>query len=244
MTATGAALALPLPNPILVRHDAATVARLVGVEHPCCDGLLLAMPPVGPPFAAVAEGNPLAPDWLFDVDVPAERILMRSGTLADEPFGDDPRTWMRPGHEAFRAFCDAAAPTLRLRGKRIAFRPHARHVLNDVQGCLNFLRTREGQPFEIVLAPADLLTAEMLRDAEDHLTRILETLGSRASAVLLTDAAPTSEVPDAPLREVPLGEGVLPAAAYRRLIRACVPPTTPIVLLPSRLADQRAWLAV
>ena len=230
-------------RPVYVQHDAALLARLVGAGHPCCQGVILPFPMPAPGamevFASFADGNPLAADWLLDLDIPGERIVAWSGTMSDELFGDDPRTWMPAGQEAFRQFCDSAAPTLLLRGRRLAFRPHARHVLSDVQSSLTFLRTRAGQPFEILLAPADLLTPALLADAEDHLTRAFEALGPRASGVLLQDAVVEGDR----LRPVPLGEGLLPAAPLRALLDRCVPADTPIILSPARLDAQLRWLA-
>lgn len=225
-------------RPIHVLHDAATLATLIGDVPSSCDGLVLAVPPTSPPIAAVVGGNPLADDWLLDLELPSSRVVLWSGTLAEGLFDDDPRTWMRSGHDAFRRFCDAAAPTLVARGMTLAFRPHARHILSDVQGCLDFLRGREGQPFELALAPADLLTAEMLPAAEDHLIRIYETLGPRAALVLLTDRAAAAGESPRPVRD-----GTPHADLVRRLLRTCVPATTPLVLLPERLAEQRDWLA-
>jgi hypothetical protein len=237
--------AIVAERPIFVRHDAQALARLVGATHPCCHAVALGYPDASKVLASEDDGNPLHPAWLLDLEVPGERIITWSGTLADDLFGDDPRTWMRAGQDAFRGLCDTAAPTLLRVGKRIAFRPHVRHVLSDVQGCLNFLRHRSGQPFEIAFAPADLLTAAMLPDAEDHLTRSFEALGPLASMLLLHDILPadSDDPTQPPLRAVPLGHGRLPGKLLRELLRRCVPASTPIALLPRAVAEQREWLS-
>lgn len=217
------------------------------MSHPCCTSVALPFPlsagAARQPVASFVDGNPLADDWLLDLEVPGDVIITWSGTLASTLFGDDPRTWMRAGHDAFRAYCDSAAPTLVAQERRIAFRAHARHVLSDVQGCLNFLRMREGQPFDLAFAPADLLTPDMLPNAEDHLTRAFEALGSRAKVVLLHDALPSDgDDGELPILPVPLGRGVLPGDVLRRLVAEFVPASTPILLLPEGPAAQIEWL--
>lgn len=226
---------------IYLHHNAKALARLVGASHPCCEGLFVGYGSLaGQPLAAFADGNPLSEEWMLDAELPGERIVVWSGTLADELFGDDPRTWMREGHAAFRDFCDAAAPTLVARGRTLAFRPHARHVLSDVQGCVNLLRERQGQPFEIAVGPADLLLPGMLKDVEDHLRRIIETLAPRAAMFLLHDAVVDGEL----LRPVPLGEGCLPRDLVRSLLAEHAPADLPVVLLPGSVERQLEWLGV
>ncbi|MFO0826902.1 MAG: hypothetical protein U0572_02040 [Phycisphaerales bacterium] len=223
---------------LFVHHDAAALARLVGMSAPCCNGVMLAHPPRGDALASFVDGNPLSDDFLIDVELPGRRIVLWSGTLADELFGDDPRTWMVAGRDAFRRFCDAAAPTLVARDRVLCFRPHVRHVLSDVPSCVSFLRERQGQPFEVALSPADLLTRAMLGDVEDHVTRAFEALGPLASIVLLHDAVP-DESPECDVhRPVPLGRGVLPASLIVELLRRHVPATTPVVLAPGELDRQ------
>lgn len=232
-------------RPIHVLHDARALARLVGDSHPCCTSVALPYPLAGAgvaPIASFVDGNPLSSDWLLDLEVPGDRIVLWSGTLSDELFGDEPRTWMRPGQEAFRSFCDAAAPTLVARGRRIAFRPHARHVLSDVQGCLNFVMARDGQPFDLALGPSDLLTPDMFRHASEHLERAFEALGARAAMILLHDVTLPDRA-EGGLSPVPLGRGSLPRQDVVRLLAAHVPPRTPVVLLPSALEEQLRWLA-
>jgi hypothetical protein len=108
----------------------------------------------------------------------------------------------------------------------MCFRPHHRHVLSDVQGSLSFLRERQGQPFGIALSPADLLTPDMLKDADDHLARAIGSLGHLADVVMVEDVRPGPEG----LERVPFGEGVLPVGRYASLIREHVPAATPLVL--------------
>jgi hypothetical protein len=225
---------------IYLHHDAKALARLVGATHPCCEGIFVGHGRLaGRPLASFADGNPLSEEWMLDIELPGDRIVCWSGTLADDLFGDDPRTWMREGHDAFRAFFDAAAPTLLARQRTLAFRPHARHVLSDVQGCMNLLRERDGQPFDIAVGPVDLLTPDMVKDIEDHLRRIIPTLAPRAAMFLLHDAA----VGDGDrLVPVPLGQGILPRDLVRGLLRDFAPADLPVVLMPQALDEQLEWL--
>ena len=226
---------------LYVHHDAKALARLVGATSPCCEGVFVGHGAnAGRALASFADGNPLADDWALDIELPGERIVCWSGTLAESLFGDEPRTWMREGHAAFRDFCDAAAPTLLAQRRTLAFRPHARHVLSDVQGCVNFLRERDGQPFDIAVGPADLLTPSMLGDIEDHLRRIIPGLAARSAMFLLHDAVVDGDL----LRPAPLGEGVLPRDLVCSLLSDHAPADLPIVLLPQRLEQQLAWLGV
>ncbi len=226
---------------LYLHHDAKMLARLVGATHPCCDGVFVGFGDVaGQALASFADGNPLDDEWALDIELPGSMIVCWSGTLADTLFGDEPRTWMRAGHDAFREFCDAAAPTLIARGRTLAFRPHARHVLSDVQGCLNFLRTRAGQPFGLATAPTDLLTASMLGDIDDHLTRIISTLAPRSSMLLLHDVAVDGDA----LTPVSLGQGILPRDLVRSLLAEFAPAELPVVLRPQAIAEQREWLGI
>jgi len=234
-----------MPRPIHLLHDAAALARMLAIEAPCCTHI--AMPTNmatarGAPQAwgAFIDGNPLGGNWIADAEAPARRIVSYSGTLADEPFGDDPRTWMRAGHERFKAFCDEVEPALRAHGRTLCFRPHHRHVLGDVHASVKFLRDRASGPFEVLLSPADLLAPSMLAQAEDHLTRMFAHLGPVAAAVLLADCAPNAETGENGLLSMSrLGEGALPMPLLSRLIAEFVPAETPIVLLPGAVEHQR-----
>jgi hypothetical protein len=224
---------------IYVHHDAKALARLVGATHPCCEGVFLGHGAIaGEVLASFADGNPLDETWALDVELPGPRIVVWSGTLATSLFGEEPRTWMRAGRDAFRAFCDAAAPTLVARGRSLAFRPHARHVLSDVQGCISFTRERNGQPFELAVGPTDLLTVPMLDDIADHLSRIIATLAPVTSMFLLHDIVVDGDL----LKPVPLGQGILPREVLRTLLAEHAPADLPIVLLPQSIAEQRAWI--
>ena len=204
--------------------DTAT-ARAVGVPDAVFD-LVVPQGLSGGAIATILPGNPLADDWVMPLDLPGDLMVAWSGTCAtdaDGLFAEEPRTWMGEGHARFEAFCDSIREPLAASRRRLCFRPHARHVLSDPQGTLDFLRRREGEPFGLALSPADLLTVGMVGDAEDHFTRILDFMVPRADLLLLHDARPPSPTDDADdstlLESCPLGEGVLPREA---IVEACL----------------------
>jgi hypothetical protein len=220
-----------------------TTARTIGIPDAVCD-LVVPHGVPGEAIASILPGNPLADDWFGLVDLPGDLLVTWSGTLSDELFGDDPRTWMPMGHERFESFCDAIREPLAASGNRLCFRPHARHVLSDPQGTLDFLRRREGEPFGLALAPADLLLPSMVADAEDHFTRILESMMPRADLLFLTDASPGTDQNDEDgesMVPTPLGEGVLPAEVIMEAIHTMLPPSTPVVVAARDLPTATSW---
>ena len=224
--------------------DAAT-ARAAGVPDAIFD-LVVPQGLAGGAIATILPGNPLADDWVMPLDLPGEIMVTWSGTLAapeDGLFADEPRTWMGDGHARFEAFCDGIRDALVSSGRRLCFRPHARHVLSDPQGTLDFLRRREGEPFGLALSPADLLTTGMAGDVEDHFDRILGFMVPRADLLLLSDAKIPAQAEDdsSPLEACPLGEGVLPREA---VLEACVdrlPEHAWVVNAASDAAAAVAW---
>ncbi len=226
-------------------HDSKLLARMIGVEAPCCSQV--AMPTEGAmeAFAAFVDGNPLSEGWLVDVDAPSSRIVSWSGTLAGELFEDEPRTWMRAGQDRFKRFLDEVAPALHTHGRTLCFRPHHRHVLGDVHASVRLLRERAADPFEVLLSPADMLAPSMLGTIEDHLVRMFAHLGPVAAGVLLADVRPAADTEETGLLEqCPLGQGVLPAALLRQLIADHLRPETPVILLPGAHDAQRTTLGL
>lgn len=230
-------------------HDASALARMLAVESPCC--AQIAMPTELPsgcapsPWGAFVDGNPLSGQWIVDADLPGRRIVSYSGTLADAPFGDDPRTWMKPGHERLKAFLDEIEPALRAHGRTLCVRPHHRHVVGDVHSAVKLLRDRAGGPFEVLLSPGDLLAPSMLREAADHLARMFAHLGPVAAGVLLFDLARDDETEESGLLSPrPLGQGLLPMDLIGRLLAEHVPAETPVLLLPGAVAEQRALVGL
>lgn len=223
-----------------VLHEARSLARLTGRTPPACDALACRLGSPDRVAAAWVEGNPLRGDWLAWAEVPASRLMCWSGSLAEDPFGVHPANWLRPGRAALDAFVTTATPVMEARGLSLCLRPHTRHVLGDAQGCLRFLADHAGLPVQVAMSPADMLAGDMLGDLPEHLLRMFASLGPRAALLLLEDIRPAAEG-DLPER-VPLGQGVLPRELVLDLLRAHVPPETPVVVRPQSLAEQLAWL--
>jgi hypothetical protein len=95
------------------------------------------------------------------------------------------------------------------------------------------------QRVKIVFSPAMLLEPSMLRDAEDHLRRVFDQLGSKCTMLLLSDAV-VDEVTGL-CRPVPLGEGVLPGELLRELVQSRVPAEVPVVLRDESTDSQVRW---
>lgn len=217
--------------------DVAT-ARAVGVPDAVADVVLPHGTP-GEALASIVPGNPLADDWTCPLDLPGERIIAWSGTLGDSLFADEPRTWMGEGHGRLERFCDEVRDPLRDAGRTLCFRPHARHVLSDPQGTLDFLRRREEEPFGLAISPADLLLPHMISDAEDHFTRILDFMIPRADLVLLCDAG--AEGTEEDLAPRPLGEGVLPGPMVMDAIQSHLRDDAWVVAGPADMPAAIAW---
>ncbi|MAD77867.1 MAG: hypothetical protein CMJ51_00675 [Planctomycetaceae bacterium] len=216
-----------------------STARAVGIPDAIADVVV----PHGIPGSAIASivpGNPLADDWTCPLDLPGDLLITWSGTLAEDLFGDDPRTWMASGHERFESFCDQVRDALTAAGRRLCFRPHARHVLSDPQGTLDFLRRREGEPFGLALSPIDLLLPSMQSDAEDHFTRILDFMVPKADLLILGDARVEADG-DESMTAAPLGEGLLPGPAVIEAILTRLPDHAWVVAAP---ADVPAAIAL
>ena len=169
----------------------------------------------------------------------ARRVVAWSGTVAERFFEADPRTWGPRGQEGLKSRCDGLVHELVESGITLALRPHARHVLADAHRCGLFLAWREGQPFELLLDPASLLTAGMLEKSEDHLTRTFEILGGRpgvCGVVLANVRAPKVEAGEAgpdsgpPLELCPLhgAGGVLNGGLIERLCAEHVAAGVPV----------------
>ena len=218
--------------------DRAT-ARAAGVPDAVADLVV----PQGAPTAAIASiasGNPLDDDWFCPLDLPGDGIVSWSGTLADELFGDEPRTWMGEGHQRFEGWCDDVRDALGRAGRVLLLRPHARHVLSDPQGTLDFLRRREGEPFGLALSPADLLLPSMMPDAEDHFARILEFMVPRAALVLLQDARPAEGDEDR-MEPCPLGTGILPPSELMAALADGLPEDAWVVVHPQDVPTAVEW---
>lgn len=194
-----------------------------------------------PPARAGAPWGVLAPETALRLSEGAARRAARlaprvvawSGTLAAEPFGDDPRTWGPAGWDALGEACDRLAPALRDEGAVLALRTHARHVLSDVPSCVRFVRERRARdgvdgPLRVLLDPASMIAASMRDLAEDHLRRIagaVAVLGEGVAGVVVGAVD---------------GVAGADAAAVARLVREHAGTGLPVIVEPKDLAAVRA----
>lgn len=219
-------------------------------------------------IALQLPGNPLDPQWDQIVLAPAlaecariasatgtaPHLIAWSGTFADSLFAVDMRNWMRPGWDALQQRLDSWRGTLEAAGARLALHPHARHLLSDVAGAMRLLVDRAGQPFDVICAPAALLTADMLgdgaregtrgriaeaRDVREHLLRALSVLGPRTPLCILQDvrvaagaqrpALDDRDEEGLVLEACALGTGALPWDALIALTAEHLPAHVPIL---------------
>jgi hypothetical protein len=230
---------MPTSLNLYVEQDARMVAEIGNHARPGCDGIIMKLGDPRDVLAVTMRSNPLAGGWLLDADVPSNRVVTWSGTLADDLFGQHPMTWMKAGQDAFASFCDDISPQLERHGMTLCLQPHARHVLSDAQSCARFARVRSGQPFAIAFSPASLLETSMMNQLEDHLRRafeVLSALGDASPMLMLYDVAEEN------LQPLPLGRGVLPRALIHSLLEQYVNSELPVVLLPERIDEQLEWL--
>ncbi len=119
--------------------------------------------------------------------------------------------------------------------------PTALAAVSDVPSLRAFLTAAQdrARPWRFLFDPISMLTPAMTPQAEDHLTRMFESLAGHPArwATLLCDAIPT---PDS-LTPAPLGAGPLTPLLLRAWRQAGHP--GPVVLLDADLPAQKALLA-
>lgn len=167
---------------------------------------------------------------------PGTRVVVWSGTLADAWDSRDPATWGPSGLERLRAAVAQLGPAATDGGYEVLLRPHARHVLCDVQRTLKLLHEWREWPIGLALDAAALVEVSMLVEADDHLRRAYETLGPLARVVFVADVSEPAD-DGAPVRAVPLGEGLVGADRIVELVESNVGPGVPRIVLSE--ADAR-----
>jgi len=175
----------------------------------------------GETLALVAPHNPLAMSPRDAADLlpaGAPRVVAWSGSLGESLFDRSFATWMPAGREALARYLDAALDRCRETGTTLLLRTHARHVLSDAVAARALLEERDDPRLAIAFDPAACFEAEMLPDAEDHLTRLFELAAPLADLVILRSLAPPARHDDPPA-PAPLGEGLLNAESLARLAR-------------------------
>lgn len=171
---------------------------------------------------------------------PAAAAIVRSGSLAAQKFAEEPRNWMGPGRQRLEACCDGLVGPLAAAGRTVLWRPHARQILSDIAGTIDFLRRHRGERFGLALAPADLFTPGLVGTAAEFLPRLMATLAPLASLLILEDLR-FGEA--GTLGAVPLGEGELPIEAMRDAI-AMRPAALPVALRGERWRMQAERLGI
>lgn len=88
-------------------------------------------------------------------------------------------------------------------GGTLLVRPHHAHLVSDVPSCRRLVRDLPG--VRLLLDPVSMLAPSMLRDADDHLRRIVEELGPSGAAVVLCGCMGGGDA----LRPCPFGDGLV-----------------------------------
>lgn len=227
--------------------------RAAGFEHagdtdPWCDRVVV--PIEGrhrdEPWSTVAAFNMLA---RVIPELPSEPItptlMAWSGWLPEDhlpdagAFAPASSTWMGPGLTRLGAVCDRLAPKLEQAQLRLALVPHARHVLSDPPSIRSFFKDRPAGPIGLVLEPSALLTEPMLADAQDHLTRIYESLADLDAllGVILTNVEPIASALGE-LGPVPIHRGVIDPDLICAPARRLLPATTRLIVPEQGLPRQ------
>src|SRR5262249_8001826 len=142
--------------------------------------------------------------------------------LADEDDGGaDPRTW---GPRGWLAMEEALRRYLEQPGPRLVLRPSYTDVISDAPSWLRFLSQRrewagDGEErLGVMLDPVAMLAPSMVKNAEDHVARLLELVGSHAGVDAV--AASNMEVRDGDVERAALHRGVMDAARIAGVYRS------------------------
>lgn len=144
------------------------------------------------------------------------RLVVRSGRLtAGEDLDELEARFRTQGAEGAARMGRALGPLADravAAGVKLCLLPDARDVLSDIPSCLKLLRDQSGRggpEIELVLDPAGLLTPGMLEAADEHLTRIFESLAGQAgvAALRLTGVCLVERAGGAELEPVGLHRG-------------------------------------
>jgi len=172
--------------------------------------------------------NVLADDVAANWATRGDRVIVWSGWPSESAFERDPGTWGPRGLESLRASVERLAASARAGGYQILLRPHARHVLCDVQRTLKLLHEWREWPVGLALDAASMLEASIAGQAEDHFRRAYETLGAHCGAVIVANVvSPVDE--EAPMQLVSLENGVVRGERLLELLAANVPSEVPRV---------------
>jgi len=175
-------------------------------------------------FAHALGGNPLDDNWparaefgrLIESAEAPKRIVIWSGTAADELFAPDPTSWLSGTAQAFEVFIDDVLPKLEASGVALLIRTHARHVLSDAPRCRAFKAARAGAPVGVLFDIASMFEPSMLGASADHLARLAEAATETAAAVLVANLQESSAL-GGELIPCAIDEGPLDSAALAHI---------------------------
>lgn len=189
---------------------------------------------------------------------PSEHLVCWSGWVVDDddPATPSPRTWGSAGWAALRRFCEAAAQDASsyacvpaARPRSIAFWTHAGTVLSDVPSSLRFLAEVQGWTdpaclrWSLVVDPIGMLAPSMMATAEDHVERIVRTLGTLPGVAVMIASTCCSAPFDCPhSRPIHATKSLLPLslsvpANFRHRLEAHLAPHVAIALSTSDSAS-------
>ncbi|MBG80030.1 MAG: hypothetical protein CMJ39_04870 [Phycisphaerae bacterium] len=122
----------------------------------------------------------------------------------------------------------------------LAMRGHHDHVLADAPACLGWLdrSQRLGLEVGVALTPASMLVPAMMSNLDEHLERMFDYLGPRASVVIIEDLVEG----DDGMACHSAGQGLLPGVTMGQLIDRFVPLETPVIVHSLDLESARGWL--
>lgn len=186
---------------------------------------------VGGPLRWGGEKNILSDARALNWATQGERVIVWSGSLSDDLFGRDPGTWGPRGLEALRSTIGSLASEARAGGFEVWLRPHARHVLCDVQRAVRLLHEWRDLPVGLALDAASMLETSMAGEAEDHFRRAYEALGPLAKAVIVANARVAQGDEESPIELVGVGEGLVRPGRLLELLAVHVPPEVPRIAL-------------
>ncbi|MEO1278799.1 MAG: hypothetical protein AAFV77_07585 [Planctomycetota bacterium] len=156
-------------------------------------------------------------------------------------FHHDPRTWAGEGWERLEMRLDEVLPQFEAADARLLMRPHVRHVVSDAPSIRKVLERFDSPALGIFFEPAAMLTAAMVDDASDHLTRLIEAVlqgpigPDRVEAFFLTGAERPARGEVYPehddlLVPAPMTRGAIGYHDLLGVLRATGPYPWPIVL--------------
>lgn len=172
----------------------------------------------------------------------ARRVVVRSGRPEAR---DDTEVWKLRMGGAMKAFDEALEAALAgwpenwPRGGKICVRPHAEDVVSDVPGTLGVLR-RFGERVDVLVAPGDLITAEMVKHAGDHAARIANALVEQPGVVgvVLEDVAAV----DGRVEARAPGAGAIGERGWREIWRVVKGSGKRVVLTELATEERMRWV--